>query len=97
MKSEYQNQIILRIRQLREEHGYTQSKIASVIGISNGQMGNIESPKTSHKYTLAHIQQICKEFHYPIQLIFLGTDDSEELDNTNLINRLIDQIVAYEQ
>lgn len=98
MKSEYQNQIILRIRQLREEHGYTQSKIASVIGISNGQMGNIESSKTSHKYTLAHIQQICKEFHYPIQLIFLDADNiSEDLDTNHLISQLIDKIVAYEQ
>ena len=51
MKTEYQNYIIYRIRQLREERGYTQGKVASVIGISNGQMGNIESPKTCLLYT----------------------------------------------
>ncbi|MBO8439747.1 MAG: helix-turn-helix domain-containing protein [bacterium] len=95
MKSEYQNRIIHRIRQLREEHGYTQGNIASIIGISNGQMGNIESPKTSHKYTLAHIQQICKEFKYPIELIFLDKTDFSE--NNNIIDLLIDNIVKYER
>lgn len=95
MKSEYQNHIIYRIRQLREEHGYTQGKIASVIGISNGQMGNIESPKTSHKYTLAHIQQICKEFKHPIEQIFL--EDEDFSTNNDIISLLIEKIVKYEQ
>lgn len=95
MKSEYQNYIIHRIRQLREEHGYTQGKIATVIGISNGQMGNIESPRTPHKYTLAHIQQICKEFNFPIEQIFL--EDEDFSTNKDTISLLIDKIVAYEQ
>lgn len=95
MKSNYQNFIICRIRQLREEYGYTQSKIASIIGISNGQMGNIESPKTSHKYTLAHIQQICKELNIPIEQLFLEDEDFKS--NTNVISLLIEKIVEYEQ
>lgn len=95
MKSDYQNYIIHRIRLLREERGYTQGKIANIIGISNGQMGNIESLKTSHKYTVAQIQQICKEFKIPIEQIFLDDDDfSKDMD---IINLLIDKIVKYEQ
>lgn len=95
MKSEYQNYIINRIRQLREERGYTQGKVASIIGISNGQMGNIESHKTSHKYTLAHIQRICREFKLPIEQVFLENEDFAR--NTDLINLLIEKIVKYEE
>ncbi len=95
MKSDYQNHIIHRIRLLREERKYTQEKIASLIGISNGQMGNIESHKTSHKYTIAHIQQICKEFNVPIEQIFLEDDDfTKDID---IVSLLIDKIVKYEQ
>lgn len=95
MKSDYQNYIIHRIRMLREERGYTQGKIANVIGISNGQMGNIESPKTSHKYTIAQIQQICKEFNVPIEQLFL--EDEDFAKGVDIINLLIDKIVKYVQ
>lgn len=95
MKSNYQNYIIHRIRLLREERGYTQGKIANIIGISNGQMGNIESPKTTHKYTIAQIQRICKEFKIPIEQIFLEDDDfTKDID---IISLLIDKIVKYVQ
>lgn len=95
MKSDYQNYIIHRIRKLREERGYTQGKIANIIGISNGQMGNIESFRTSHKYTLSHILRICREFHFPIEQIFL--EDEDFAKDTDLITILIEKIVKYEQ
>lgn len=95
MKSEYQNYIIHRIRLLREERGYTQGKIANVIGVSYGQMGNIESPKTAHKYTIAQIQQLCKEFNIPIEHIFL--EDEDFAKDIDIISMLIDKIVKYEQ
>lgn len=95
MKNEYQNFVINRIRQLREERGYTQNKIADILGISDGQMGNIESPKTAHKYTLAHIRQICKAFNVPIEQIFL--EDKELKRDRDTIDLLIEKIVKYEQ
>lgn len=95
MKSDYQNYIVHRIRLLRKERGYTQGKIANMIGISNGQMGNIESPKTSHKYTIAQIQQICKEFTIPIEQIFLEDEDFKK--DIDIISLLIDKIIKYEQ
>lgn len=95
MKTEYQNHIINRIRQLREERGYTQGKTASLIGISNGQIGNIESPRTPHKYTLSHIRCICKEFGYPIDHLFI--EDADLYRQTDFINILIDKIIKYEQ
>lgn len=95
MKSDYQNYIIHRIRMLREERRYTQGRIADVIGISNGQMGNIESPKTAHKYTIAQIQQICKEFNIPIEQLFL--EDEDFAKDVDIISLLIDKIVKYVQ
>lgn len=95
MKSKYQNHIIHNIRLLREEHGYSQSKIAKLLGISNGQVGNIESYKTSHKYTLSQIKQICTELNVPIEQIFLEEEDFRK--NTDIINLLIDKIIQYEQ
>ena len=95
MKSDYQNHIIHRIRMLREERGYTQRKIANIIGVSNGQMGNIESPKTAHKYTISQIQQICKEFNIPIEQLFL--EDEDFAKDIDIISLLIDKIVKYVQ
>lgn len=95
IKSNYQNVIITKLRRLREEHGYSQNDIAILLGISNGHIGNIESYKTSHKYTLAQIYMICKEFNYPIEHIFLEDDDYNlNIDITSLI---ISKIIKYEQ
>lgn len=95
MKTEYQMQIIYRIRQLREEYGYAQGKLAAVIGVSNGQIGNIESNRTSHKYTLAHILRICQEFHFPIEQLFLDESDYER--DESIVTLLVEKLVRYEQ
>ena len=97
MKSEYQIEIIDRIRKLREEKKYTQEKLAYAIGLSPGQIGNIESPKFVLKYTLEHIYKICNEFHIPIEHIFLEDSDFENKVNIDIINLLISKIVQYEK
>ena len=51
-KTEYQLEVISRIRKLRIENEVSQVGLANLIDISNGQIGNIESPKFQHKYTL---------------------------------------------
>lgn len=95
MKSEFQNNIIAKIRRLREEHGYSQEDLATVLGLSNGHIGNIESSKMNHKYTLSHISKICEEFHYPIGRIFL--DDKDPLDHVEIVNCIINKIIKYEE
>lgn len=95
MKSEYQNNVINKIRRLREEHQYSQENIASLLGLSNGHVGNIESSKTSHKYTLSHILKICNEFNYPIEQIFLNDEDyTKDID---IVSILIQKIIKYEE
>lgn len=93
MKTEYQQSIISKIRKIRDERKYSQKDIADLIGISYGQMGNIESPKAKNKYTLAQIHQICKEFNMPIEQIFI--EDEEFSLGKDIINLLITKIVKY--
>lgn len=89
-KTDYQLQIIAAIRKIREEHGYSQIKIANLLGITYGQMGNIESSKMPTKYTLSQIAKICEHFNVPIECIFL-----EECKNKDIIKSLINKIILY--
>ena len=95
MKSEYQNEIIDKVRRLRQKKRYSQAEIAALLGISEGQMGNIESPRTAYKYTLEHLYKICREFRFPIDQLFLEDEDYERADD--IINILIAKIVRYER
>lgn len=94
MKSEYQNYIITKIRKLREARQYSQEDIATLLGLSNGHIGNIESLRTSHKYTLNHILKICKEFSYPIEHIFLDEEDYKT--DIDIVSNIIQKIIIYE-
>ncbi len=95
MKSEFQFSIITKLRRLREENNYSQSQIASILGISNGQMGNIESLKSPHKYTLDQIYKICKLFKVPIERVFINDGECECDGGT--VDLLILNIIKYEE
>lgn len=92
MKNNYQYFIILKLRKLREEHGYSQMDIATILGISPGQMGNIESAKAPNKYTLHQIYTLCHKFGVPIEQIFI---EDNEYGSTNFTDLLISKIIKY--
>ena len=46
---DYQDKVIQSIKKLRTEKGISQAKLSEILGISRGQIGNIENPKYSHK------------------------------------------------
>ena len=71
MKTAFQYEVISRIKKLREEKNYTQASIAKLLEISPGQLGNIESIKQEHKFTLAQILKICDELNISIESIFV--------------------------
>ena len=96
MKTEYQISIINRLRDLRQARNKSQAQLAIILGISTGQMGNIETPKASHKYTLGQIYTICNEFRISIVDIFLS-DEEKKLPTKEQTNALIKNIVKYEQ
>lgn len=95
MKSNYQIEIISRIKKLRELNKKNQAEIALIIGKSDGQVGTIESIRSGHKYRLEQIFMICQEFNYRIEHIFLT---EEELSSgKDIIDLLIKNIIKYQQ
>ena len=86
-KTDFQNEVINRIRQLRIERDVSQVGLANIIDVSNGQIGNIESPKFQHKYTLKHLSIIAKTFNVTIPYLLTGYN--ETIDTENLIQLLI--------
>lgn len=91
MKTEFQYEVISRLKKLREEKNYTQASIAKLLEISPGQLGNIESIKQEHKFTLAQILRICDELNISIESIFLpGKEDVETRE-------VIKAIVKYQE
>lgn len=91
--SNIEDQVIQKIRRLRVERNISQSALSDILGISDGQIGNIESPKYQHKYTLKQIYEFCSFIEYPFESIFLT---EEELKSKNIVKLLIEKIVEYE-
>ncbi len=96
MKTDYQLTIIERIKVLRTYHNESQAKVAATLGISIGQVGNIETFKASHKYTLGQIYAICNNYKMSVADVFL-TAEEKLLPTNEQINKLIQNIVLYEQ
>ena len=97
MKTALQNDVVFRIRTLREKNGYSQSRIAELLGLSKGQVGNIETPKQPHKYTLTQLELLCKEFSIPIEPIEQLFCSSPKEAATITIKDLVHKIIEYQQ
>ncbi len=95
MNNEYQLNIINKVRKLREENNYSQSQLALYLGVSDGQIGNIESTKYNQKYTLSQLYKVCKLFGLPIEHLFI--EDDEYTSKTDIIDLLVSNIVKYEE
>lgn len=91
--SAIEENIIQQIRKLRMEHNLSQQALSNILGVSEGQIGNIESPKFQHKYTLKQIYKFCKFIDFPFEKMFLS---EEEAVSDNKINLLIERIIDYE-
>lgn len=98
MKSEsvdYQDKIIQSIKKLRIERGISQAKLSELLGLSRGQIGNIENPRYSHKYTLKQIDIICKHLNYPIERIFIPNVKIAP-ECSEAVDAVISSIIKYE-
>lgn len=78
---------------MREERGISQASIAQLLGISPGQLGNIESYKRAHKYTLKQIVSLCDKYDVEITDIFLLDNNLSNKDQTRM---LIESIIKYQ-
>lgn len=92
MKTEYQSKIIDKLRRLREEQNHSQASVARMLGISPGQLGNIESIRRGHKYTLKQIYSLSEIFGVTIEQIFSVGEKINEGD----VNAVIKQIIKYQ-
>lgn len=96
MKTEIQIDVINIIRELRNDNELSQSGFADIIGISYGLVGNIESPKYPHKYTIKQLQKAVEYFNYPFENLFL-TDLEVKMSKREVIDLLIKKIAEYDR
>lgn len=92
---DYQDKIIQTIKRIRVERDISQAKLSELLGISRGQVGNIENPNYPHKYTLKQIVAICKHLDYPIEKIFIP-EMAIAQECSNAIDALMESVVRYE-
>lgn len=92
--TDIQTQVIQIIKKLRVERGISQSSLSKILGVSDGQIGNIESPKYQHKYTFKQLYDFCSFVEYPFESLFLSDD---ELESKDAIRILIERIIEYDK
>lgn len=92
---DYQDKIIQTIKKIRLEKNISQAKLSEMLGISRGQIGNIENPNYTHKYTLKQIVTICKNLDYPIEKIFIP-EKTIAPDCSDAINAFMERVIRYE-
>lgn len=92
---DYQDKIIQTIKRIRIERDISQAKLSEMLGISRGQVGNIENPNYPHKYTLKQIVAICRHLDYPIEKIFIP-EMTIAPECSNAINALMESVIRYE-
>ena len=74
-KTDYQIEVINRVRTLRTRNEVSQQQLAELLGISTGTVGNIESLRYSNKYTLSQLRAMSQYFKVPIESFFMATHD----------------------
>ena len=92
---DYQDKIIQTIKKIRLEKNISQAKLSELLGISRGQVGNIENPNYPHKYTLKQIVNVCEKLDVPIEQIFIP-DQKVKPECSAVIKGLVDCIIKYE-
>lgn len=95
-KTDFQIEIIGRIKEYRIDQNISQAYVSEILGLnSKGLIGNIESPKYSHKYTLKQLHILSQKLNFPLEGLFL-TEDELNQDKQIIINNLIKKIIEYD-
>lgn len=74
-KTDYQIEVINRVKTLRTKNGVSQQQLATILGVSTGTVGNIESLHYSNKYTLRQLVLVAQHFNVPVEQFFMATHD----------------------
>jgi len=63
VKSEIELFVIGKAKALREDANLSQSELAFQLGVSNGFVGQVESPRSPSKYNMNHVDKLSKLFN----------------------------------
>lgn len=63
MKTEIEQYVIDKVKEMRIERGLSQSDLALQLDVTNGFIGKVESPKLPAKYNLNHINALAQLFN----------------------------------
>lgn len=94
MKSDYQQQVINKIKALREKQGITQLAFSKLLGISPGQMGNIDSIRQPHKYTIKQLVTICDALGIGIEVVLFPASTQSK---TYSVREVVTAIIKYQE
>lgn len=61
-KTKFDIAVADKVREMRIAKGFTQRYIASVLGVSAGFIGQVESIKSETKYSVSQLNRLAKEF-----------------------------------
>ncbi|TCD03954.1 XRE family transcriptional regulator [Pedobacter psychroterrae] len=68
--TEVEQYVIDRVKSMRNERGISQAKLANLLEVSQGFIGDCENPKYRAKYNLNHINRLAKIFNCSFQDFF---------------------------
>jgi putative transcriptional regulator len=95
-KTDFQIEIINKVKEYRINQNVSQAYISEILGLnSNGLIGNIESPKYSHKYTLKQLHILSQKLNFSLEGLFFTEQELNE-DKHTIIDNLIKKIIEYD-
>ncbi len=68
--TEIEQYVIKRVKKIRNEKGVSQAKLAHLIDLSVGFVGNVENPKHIAKWNLNHLEKIAKALEVSMKDFF---------------------------
>ncbi len=65
ISTDIEQYVINKVKEIRIDKGVSQAKLAHMIDLSVGFVGNVENPKHVAKWNLNHLNRISKELDIP--------------------------------
>ncbi len=70
INTDIEQYVINRVKEIRASKGISQAKLAHMIDLSVGFVGNVENPNHIAKWNLNHLNRISKELDVPFREFF---------------------------
>jgi len=70
IKTSIEQYVIDKVKEIRTGKGISQAKLAHLIDLSVGFIGNVENPRHIAKYNLNHLNRISIELNVPFKDFF---------------------------